>query len=165
MGQGLVQVVTERYNVDLLDGEEAMTEAEMMEILEDDMEKMDRRYERLLLRDTLQREDRTPLTVGVDFHLLREGRKWDADESDPGTELIHQFGSAAEICDRKRMSDIQDEYAGMVEDSSGPSKVDEAVLKFMDGELERCEIQVIQEPEEPVAVPKCGISCCGVMSA
>ncbi|MFH1788037.1 MAG: hypothetical protein ABH834_01495 [Candidatus Altiarchaeota archaeon] len=142
-----IQEMAFNYNLNLLEGEEAMTEAEMAAILEDDMEKMERRYQMLLLRDTLSRQDMSSRSVGVDFRHIRESRKRET-EPDPSTELIHEFDAAAQTCDSKRMAEIREEYAGLVEDAGGPTKVDELVLHVMDHELERCEIQVIQEPPQ-----------------
>ena len=148
-----VQEAAFRYNTNLLEGEDAMSASEMAEIMEEKMGKSMRLY----------MADRG--MGGVDFRLVQQSRgRWQA-ESDAGTELIHQFDGAATSGDSRRMAEIQDEYAGMAEDGGGASKTDETVLRYMDGELKRYEVQVIQEPEEAKAVPKCDISCCGIASA
>lgn len=162
LGQ-MVALATERYNHELIDGEDPMAPEEMGEIMMDGYRRPDTMLLKAALVNVLQRRGSGSGSTGVDFRHIRANRRnWDT-EPDPGTELIHQFGDAAETCDSQLMQELREEYAGLVEDSGGPNKADEMALDFMDGELERCEVQVIQEPQEPVAVMKCSMDGCFVV--
>ena len=144
-----------QYNIDLLEGEAAMSESEMAELLEGKMGK--------------QFFIPSNRTTGVDFKLIRQNKhRWISDpEPDMGTTLIHQFNIAAEAGDVVDMKAIRADFDALIDDSDVIEPVSQSVLAFMDREIARQkldEVEIIREPQEPKAVPKCSIDGCFITS-
>lgn len=144
------QAVQERafdYNVGLLEGEEPISDAEMAELMGEKMGKP------TLVADRGM--------GGVDWRLVQGSRyRYQPDaEPDMGTALIYQFNTAAETGDVVEMKSIRAEFDALIDDSDVLESASESVLAFMDREIARCDIEVIQGPQRPIAGPKCEASC------